>query len=287
MSIFTKYTVKIENLEVYAYHGLNPEEQELGQRFLFNIYMQILGDQAVESEPGSEDIEQTVNYSKVSKFVCAWNREHKCELIETAAASVCREILLNFDTVYAVTVEIKKPHAPIREMHFDYVSVEKSLAWHDVYLSLGSNSEDKNERLEQALKELSGIPGIRIILKSDTHSYPAVGQGYEGIFLNNAVYIKTFLSPKELFITLRESERRLGRDRSKEKGIRSIDIDILMYESITDADDCLILPYPDFEDQRYTLEPMCEIAPNLYHPVLMKTMKQLLNELQAEENKHD
>lgn len=279
----TGFTVRIKDLEVYARHGVNNFEQEMGQIFLLDITMRTpdpadLSDDPIDSAgSGIEDsIENTVNYSYVCRHVTKWMKENTCQLIETVADSLCREILENFKAVEYVCVEVKKPHAPIKEAHFDYVSVKKEMAWHDAYLSLGSNSPDREQKMEEAMDKIKNIQGIRSAACSTIRSYPAVGAGYEGIFLNNAVYIRTCLSPDKLHAACRRVETELGRHRETEGGTRPIDIDILLYDDLISSGGNYILPYPDLENRLYVLEPMCELAPRLRHPLLYKTMTELL-----------
>lgn len=288
----TGFTVRIKDLEVYARHGVNNFEQEMGQIFLLDIIMQTpepvhsvnnSGASVNPVGPGIEDaIENTVNYSYVCRHVTKWMKENTCQLIETVADSLCREILENFAAVNSVSVEIKKPHAPIKEAHFDYVSVKKEMSWHDAYLSLGSNSSDREEKMAQAMDMIKSIQGIRVAACSKTGSYPAVGKEYEGIFLNNAVHIKTYLSPDTLHAACRSIESALGRRRETEGGKRPIDIDVLLYDNLISSGEDYILPYPDLQNRTYVLEPMCEIAPRLRHPLLHKTMTELLKAIPEE-----
>lgn len=279
------FTVRIKDLEIYARHGVNNFEQEMGQIFLLDIVMKTPEPlQSTESpgsaEPGIKDsIDNTVNYSYVIRHVTKWMKENTCQLIETVADSLCREILEHFKAVDYVSVELKKPHAPIKEAHFDYVSVKKEMAWHDAYLSLGSNSSDSEQKMAEAMDVIGDLQGVKVCSVSKTMAYPAVGAGYDGIFLNNAVCIKTYLSPDSLHEACRRIEKALGRHRETEGGTRPIDIDILLYDDLVSFDGDYTLPYPDLQNRTYVLEPMCEIAPRLRHPLLCKTMTELLEEI--------
>ncbi len=269
------YIVRIKDLAVYAYNGVNPEEQALGQMFLICVEMHT----NMNDITSDDDIAHTINYSRVSKFISQWMTDHSFQLIERVAYNLCREILLQFEGVKSITLEVKKPHAPIRGMHFDYVSVQKDMAWHEVYLSLGSNVRNCAEIMEKAVEAIGSHPDIRNMVCSESMTSPAYGDEYEGIFLNNAVKIETLLSPDRLHQLIRSIESDLGRDRSKKAGIRTIDIDVLLYDDLVASTVDYVLPYPDFEYRDYTLLPMCDIGPNVYHPVLKKTMKKLKEEL--------
>ena len=106
-------TIRIKGLEIFAYHGVNPEEKENGQKFILDIAMQADISRAAQTD----DLNETVNYAAVRKTA------QKYDLIERAAQVVCDAILENYPKVQSVTVELKKPEAPINAV-FDYVSVE-------------------------------------------------------------------------------------------------------------------------------------------------------------------
>ena len=112
-------TIRIKGLEIFAYHGVNPEEKENGQKFILDIAMQADISRAAQTD----DLNETVNYAAVRKTVNAVFTAQKYDLIERAAQVVCDAILENYPKVQSVTVELKKPEAPINAV-FDYVSVE-------------------------------------------------------------------------------------------------------------------------------------------------------------------
>lgn len=112
-------TIRIKGLEIFAYHGVNPEEKENGQRFVLDLAMTADLSRAAQSD----DLRDTVNYAAVRKAVTAAFTAQKYDLIERAAQVVCDAVLNGFPQVAAVTVELKKPEAPMNAV-FDYVSVE-------------------------------------------------------------------------------------------------------------------------------------------------------------------
>ncbi len=112
-------TVRIRGLEIFAYHGVNPEEKRDGQPFLLDIAMRADLRRAGETD----DLIDTVNYAAVRKAVQKAFTAEKYDLIERAASVVCGAVLENFPAVREITVEVKKPFAPMNAK-FDYVSVE-------------------------------------------------------------------------------------------------------------------------------------------------------------------
>ncbi len=108
----------IKGLRVYAYHGVKPEEQEKGQPFELDVTLSV----DLSAAGATDDLERTVNYSKVTRRVIAVMQSEKNALIERAATRVAETILAEFP-VEEVTVLLKKPRAPVAA-DFDYMAVE-------------------------------------------------------------------------------------------------------------------------------------------------------------------
>ena len=102
-------------------------------------------------------------------------------------------------------------------------------------------------------------------------------------FLNCAVALETELMPKILLSKLLAVEQQMGRRRTKPKGPRIIDIDILLYGGATISAPQLEVPHPAMHQRRFVLEPMAEIAPDLRHPVLKRTVRELLEALPGDD----
>lgn len=113
--------IYIKGLEIFAYHGVNPEEKENGQPFLLDITLHASLDRARHSDR----LEDTVNYAAVRKTVQRVFTETKYDLIERAAQAVCSGILDEHPLVSRVDLLLKKPEAPMNAL-FDYVAVEIS-----------------------------------------------------------------------------------------------------------------------------------------------------------------
>lgn len=144
-----------------------------------------------------------------------------------------------------------------------------------VYLSLGSNLGDRAANIERAVSRL-GEAGVRIVKQSSFYETEPVEFLEQGWFLNIAVKAETELTPHQLLSVILKVERALGRERIVKSGPRTIDIDILFFDSSTVHEEELQIPHPRMTERRFVLVPMAEIAPELRHPALHSTMTELL-----------
>ncbi len=146
------------------------------------------------------------------------------------------------------------------------------------YIALGANLGDRRANIESALDHLRQTPGVSVVKVSSLIENPAVGGPADSpAFLNAAAQVETELSPRELLQRLLEIERALGRERREKWGPREIDLDLLLYGDQVIAEPHLQVPHPLMHERRFVIEPMVEIAPDVVHPVLRKTMRELLN----------
>lgn len=146
-----------------------------------------------------------------------------------------------------------------------------------VYLGLGTNLGDKEENLRAAIGKINSRIGI-IISRSGCYATEPWGFSSENSFLNAVVCAETPLSPEEVLAQTQEIEKALGRIHKSANGIyqdRLIDVDLLLYDDLILKTDSLKLPHPLMTERIFVMKPLAEIAPELVHPVLGCTMKQL------------
>ena len=148
---------------------------------------------------------------------------------------------------------------------------------HIAYLSLGSNIGDREAQLREAVRRLCQLG--KIAAASSFYETEPVEVTDQAWFLNCVVALTTDLKPAELLGQVLNIERAMGRHRVRSKGPRSIDIDILLFgDAVLDTPE-LTVPHPAMSSRRFVLEPLAEIAPEIQHPKLKKTIRELQAEL--------
>ena len=146
------------------------------------------------------------------------------------------------------------------------------------YIALGSNLGDKEKNLRRALLLLTqqGVEVVRVSSFLSTEPYGVTDQPQ---FLNAVACVRTRLAPLALLDVLLATELAMGRVRLRHWGERNIDLDLLLYEDVVLDTPRLRLPHPDMQNRDFVLLPLAEIAPELKHPTLQKTIWELKEDL--------
>ena len=266
--------IRIEALQIFAHHGVYDFETENGQNFFVNAVLFT----DTRKAGITDELTASTNYGEVCQFITEYLTSHTYKLLEAATEHVVEEILIRFPLIKGVSFELRKPEAPI-PLPFGSVSVKIERFWHTAYIALGSNMGEKERYLDMALDEFKKNPLIRLGKTAGYIQTEPYGGVEQDVFINSVCYIETLYSPEDLLEELHRIEQLADRKREIHWGPRTLDLDILYYDDIVMATEDLIIPHADMENRVFVLEPLCEIAPYLRHPVSRMTTKEMLNSL--------
>lgn len=146
-----------------------------------------------------------------------------------------------------------------------------------IYILLGSNVGDKAKNLNVSLDKIAKHVG-RIRAQSSVYESQPWGISEQPLFLNQVVEINSRNDPHQLLQRLLTIEEEMGRERLEKWGPRIIDLDILFFNDRIINTEKLIVPHPGIAVRKFTLTPLCEIAPDFVHPLLEKTCRELLQD---------
>lgn len=152
-----------------------------------------------------------------------------------------------------------------------------------VYLGLGSNLGEREENLRDAVERLRQVGTVAAV--SSVYETEPMEVADQPWFLNCAVALETELMPRQLMARLLGIEREMGRRRTRPKGPRVIDIDILLFGSSIVEAAGLTVPHKAMHERRFVLEPLAEIAGEVRHPVFKKTIRELRDALAKDAGK--
>lgn len=266
--------IRIENLEIYAGHGVFEEENRNGQAFLVNVTLYT----DTRAAGQKDDLTLSTHYGEVSHLIHRCLREKNFKLIEAAAEYVAEQILLQFPLVRKLALELRKPSAPIG-LPFESVSVKIQRGWKKAYLGIGSNMGDKEKYMNEAVGKIKAHPMVRNVQISELLVTKPYGGVEQDDFVNGAVGLETLLSPTELLHFLQRTELEAGRERKIHWGPRTLDLDILLYEDVISQTEELMIPHPDMHNREFVLKPLAQLCPYEMHPLLHKSVSQMLEEI--------
>jgi len=267
--------IHIKNLEVFARHGIFPEENVLGQKFVVSAVLYT----STREAGRADDLAKSIHYGEVSRFITEFMEQNTFQLLETAAERLAEELLLNTERLEKIRLEIKKPWAPVG-LPLETVSVEIERGWHTAYIALGSNLGDKEANLRLGVEGLRSTRGCRVEAVSDFLVTAPYGGVEQDDFLNGAMKIRTLLTPHELLERLHEIEQEAKRERVVRWGPRTLDLDILLYDDLILDEEELHIPHIEMYKRDFVLKPLCQIAPYARHPVYNRTAAELLADLE-------
>lgn len=270
--------IKIQELEVFANHGVFPEENALGQKFVISAVLY------TDTRPAgqTDDLTLSVHYGEVSQRIREFVEGNTWKLLETVAEKLAFELLVSFPRVRKIRLEIRKPWAPVR-LPLKTVAVEIERQWHRAYIALGSNMGEKREHLEHAVELLKETPGCRVTAVSDFITTAPYGYLEQDDFLNGCLELDTLLAPEELLFRLHEIEQSEKRERVIHWGPRTLDLDIIFYDDLVLDTDTLHIPHVEMHKRDFVLRPLSQIAPWKRHPLSGRTVAEMLDAVSGEE----
>lgn len=266
--------IHIKNLEVFGKHGVFPEENKLGQKFLVNAVLYTNTREAGTTD----DLTKSIHYGEVSHFITRYMLEHTFQLIESVAEQLAKALLLQFKGLEWIDIEIQKPWAPIG-LPLEAVSVEISRGWHQAFIATGSNLGEREEYIRKGIEALDKSEDSVVEKKSKLIITEPYGVTDQPRFLNGMIQIRTLLTPWELLDKLHEIEAEAKRERKQHWGPRTLDLDIIFYDRLVLDSEQLTIPHPDMQNRSFVLEPLAELAPWYRHPVFGKTIRELAEEI--------
>ncbi len=268
--------IRIDDIKIYAFHGVLEEEKENGQGFVVSAELGL----DLKKTGTTDNLNYSVNYADVTETIMKSFTETAFDTIEAAAETVIEAILQDYELIRSVTLKVSKPNAPINA-DFRDVSVEITRSKHRVFLGLGSNLGDKERYLDMAIDELGKDSAINVKKVSSYIITEPYGPVEQPDFLNGVAEIETTLEPDELLSIIHDIEAEAGRERIIHWGPRTLDIDILLFDDQVINTETLTIPHPEMQKREFVLKPLAEIAPYIYHPTLMRNAQQMLEYLKT------
>ena len=178
--------INIEDLEVYAKHGVLSAENQLGQKFLISASLY-----TDTTKAGLTDcLDYSIDYAEICTYITHYMTAHTFKLIEAAAENLVNDLLLSYPLINKITLEIKKPWAPIG-LPLKTVSVKIARGWHTAYIALGSNMGDKENYLNDAISTINSDTMCMVDKASDFIITKPYGYTEQDDFLNAALRVRT------------------------------------------------------------------------------------------------
>ena len=266
--------IRIDNLKVFAYHGVFEEEKQNGQDFYVNAKLM----SNLKKAGMTDRLQESTHYGEVCLQIEKTLTEQKYDLIERACERCIEDILIHFPLIQEVTMELRKPHAPI-PMEFESVSVEITRGWHKAYIAFGSNLGEKETYIMDAVQDIRDSKFFRNVKASEFYYSAPYGGVEQDDFVNGVLEAETMLEPYELLDYLHELEAKANRVRQQHWGPRTLDLDIIFYDDLVLDEENLQIPHKDMKNRDFVLVPLSKLAGYKRHPVLNITVDEMVHNL--------
>ncbi|MDD2457629.1 MAG: 2-amino-4-hydroxy-6-hydroxymethyldihydropteridine diphosphokinase [Eubacteriales bacterium] len=257
----------IEGMTFVTHIGVLEHEKVHPQPVVVDLSLSVMPVQASRTDR----LEQTISYAAAYERISQIIQTEQFGLVERLAGSIAQQLLLDHETLMAVTVTVRKPEAPlpgpftsagitITRVRGDFGLMTQA------DLSLGTNLGDRLETLRQAVLHLSGHPEIELVRTSSVYETSPVGLLDQPDFLNLVVRIRTTLDPFSLISFCQSLETRFGRERLVRWGPRTLDIDLLTYGHLMTQSARLTVPHPRMQERMFVQIPLRELETGLVQP---------------------
>jgi dihydroneopterin aldolase/2-amino-4-hydroxy-6-hydroxymethyldihydropteridine diphosphokinase len=266
--------ISIKQLEIFANHGVFKEENVLGQKFIIDAELEV----DTRNAGLNDDLDKSVNYALVCNEIRDFVQSHTFKLIETVAEKMTHHLLVKYELIKSIRLEIKKPWAPIM-MNIDYVGVAIERGWKRAYISMGSNIGNSEGYLNNGIQAVIDDENCRVKRVSPFYKTKPVGDIEQDDFLNCCIAVETLYTPYELLDFVNKIELDNNRERIIHWGPRTLDMDIVLYEGCVIAEERLTIPHKEMAKREFVLRPLNDIAPYEIHPVLNKSICELLENI--------
>ncbi|KXT74684.1 Dihydroneopterin aldolase / 2-amino-4-hydroxy-6-hydroxymethyldihydropteridine pyrophosphokinase [Streptococcus sp. DD10] len=211
----------IQNLEIFAHHGLFPPEKELGQKFIISLDLTYDMTRAATEI----DLEASIHYGVLCQQLTDWCQEESEDLIETVAYKLIERIFSHYPIVSETTLTLKKPWAPVH-LPLETCSITLHRKRRKAFIGLGSNLGNKVKNLQTAIQKLQES-GLTVMKQSSVLATEPWGGVEQDSFANQVIEVETWWTADKLLDTLLTIENRMGRVREIHWGPRIIDLDLL------------------------------------------------------------
>lgn len=273
---YNQNEIHIENLEIFANHGLYSEETK-GQFFCLSLILKTNFEKATKSD----DISHTIDYDEICNFIEKNFNKKRFNLLETATQFLAEQLILHYKKINGLKIISYKKQAILKSnVKLKHAKIKITISWHTAFIGIGSNLGDRLKNIKKAIEKLKHTKSIKIEKISTIEETKAYGRKMDD-FLNCVIKIKTFATPQKLLEICSLIENDLKRERKIKWGPRTIDLDILFYDNFIVNDDNLTIPHYDIKNRQFVLNSMIEICPNFIHPIYLKTMNELKQELET------
>jgi dihydroneopterin aldolase/2-amino-4-hydroxy-6-hydroxymethyldihydropteridine diphosphokinase len=258
--------IDINGLTVTTVVGALPHEREIAQPLRIDLSLHV----DLRDSGRSDELGDTVHYGLVTEQVADVVRENKDVLLERLADRIA-EVVVGFDRVESVDVTVTKLRPPIGE-HIETTAVHVSRtpadfdvrprSAHRAIVALGSNLGDREGYLRLAVDEFGGVVATSQVFETD----PVGGPDGQGAYLNMVVAVDTPLDPFAFLRRCQHVEQLALRQRVVRWGPRTLDVDVLFYDDVTMTSPELTIPHPMYDQRRFVLAPLAEVAPERCPP---------------------